>query len=221
MRLRCRIYHCIVIQIIRMAVLIKTNLQEFIAVCLVLLHSSNTLLHATKCSRKYVFINSKCSFVQYKGPASDANILGEMIFGAVAVNCKRVSLKIHIMEEPKRYKKKFKLRKNYCLGAGRIEDSCTSISYKIYRRAETLDGLTCTVHHTPAHHRLQMCNCGTSIHFAYRSCTVTHKKDRTPNAPCIDSNFRLFLQFSLVYLYQPRHHDPYAMSKPFPRVTGT
>lgn len=40
--------------------------------------------------------------VQYKGPAADANILGEMIFGAVAVNCKRVSLKIHIMEEPKR-----------------------------------------------------------------------------------------------------------------------
>ncbi|XP_063821033.1 folliculin-interacting protein 2 isoform X1 [Ostrinia nubilalis] len=38
----------------------------------------------------------------YKGPATDANILGEMIFGAVAVNCKRVSLKIHIMEEPKR-----------------------------------------------------------------------------------------------------------------------
>lgn len=39
---------------------------------------------------------------QYKGPAADANILGEMIFGAVAMNYKSVSLKIHIMDEPRR-----------------------------------------------------------------------------------------------------------------------
>ncbi|XP_073951666.1 folliculin-interacting protein 2-like isoform X2 [Choristoneura fumiferana] len=38
----------------------------------------------------------------YKGPAADASVLGEMIFGAVAMNCKGVSLKIHIMDEPKR-----------------------------------------------------------------------------------------------------------------------
>ncbi|XP_050682093.1 folliculin-interacting protein 2 isoform X1 [Leptidea sinapis] len=38
----------------------------------------------------------------YKGPASDAGTLGEMIFGAVAMNCKSVSLKIHIMNDPKR-----------------------------------------------------------------------------------------------------------------------
>lgn len=41
-------------------------------------------------------------FIQYNGPASDAGILGEMMFGAVAMNCKNVSLKIHIMDEPKR-----------------------------------------------------------------------------------------------------------------------
>lgn len=41
-------------------------------------------------------------FVQYKGPAADANVLGEMIFGAVAMNYKSVSLKIHIMDEPRR-----------------------------------------------------------------------------------------------------------------------
>lgn len=38
----------------------------------------------------------------YKGPAADANVLGEMIFGAVAMNYKSVSLKIHIMDEPRR-----------------------------------------------------------------------------------------------------------------------
>ncbi|XP_045485820.1 folliculin-interacting protein 2 isoform X2 [Pieris rapae] len=38
----------------------------------------------------------------YKGPASDAGVLGEMMFGAVAMNCKSVSLKIHIMDDPKR-----------------------------------------------------------------------------------------------------------------------
>ncbi|XP_045492883.1 folliculin-interacting protein 2 isoform X1 [Colias croceus] len=38
----------------------------------------------------------------YKGPASDAGMLGEMIFGAVAMNCKSVSFKIHIMDDPKR-----------------------------------------------------------------------------------------------------------------------
>lgn len=38
----------------------------------------------------------------YKGPAADASVLGEMIFGAVAMNCKSVSLKIHIMDEPRR-----------------------------------------------------------------------------------------------------------------------
>ncbi|CAK1552888.1 unnamed protein product [Leptosia nina] len=38
----------------------------------------------------------------YKGPAADATALGEMMFGAVAMNCKSVSLKIHIMDEPKR-----------------------------------------------------------------------------------------------------------------------
>ncbi|XP_026328787.1 folliculin-interacting protein 1 isoform X2 [Hyposmocoma kahamanoa] len=38
----------------------------------------------------------------YKGPATDASVLGEMIFGAVAMNYKGVSLKIHIMEEPRR-----------------------------------------------------------------------------------------------------------------------
>ncbi|XP_060801266.1 folliculin-interacting protein 2 isoform X2 [Amyelois transitella] len=38
----------------------------------------------------------------YKGAAADASILGEMIFGAVAMNYKNVSLKIHIMDEPTR-----------------------------------------------------------------------------------------------------------------------
>ncbi|XP_039748729.1 folliculin-interacting protein 2 isoform X2 [Pararge aegeria] len=38
----------------------------------------------------------------YKGQAGDASVLGEMIFGAVAMNCKSVSLKIHIMSDPKR-----------------------------------------------------------------------------------------------------------------------
>ncbi|CAF4897925.1 unnamed protein product [Pieris macdunnoughi] len=38
----------------------------------------------------------------YKGPAADAGLLGEMMFGAVAMNCKSVSLKIHIMDDPKR-----------------------------------------------------------------------------------------------------------------------
>ncbi|XP_053603059.1 folliculin-interacting protein 2 isoform X2 [Plodia interpunctella] len=38
----------------------------------------------------------------YKGAAADANLLGEMIFGAVAMNYKNVSLKIHIMDEPRR-----------------------------------------------------------------------------------------------------------------------
>ncbi|XP_045764522.1 folliculin-interacting protein 2 isoform X2 [Maniola jurtina] len=38
----------------------------------------------------------------YKGEAGDASVLGEMIFGAVAMNCKSVSLKIHIMNDPKR-----------------------------------------------------------------------------------------------------------------------
>ncbi|KAI5636381.1 folliculin-interacting protein middle domain-containing protein [Phthorimaea operculella] len=38
----------------------------------------------------------------YKGPAADASVLGEMIFGAVAMNYKGVSLKLHIIEEPRR-----------------------------------------------------------------------------------------------------------------------
>ncbi|XP_072940769.1 folliculin-interacting protein 2 isoform X2 [Epargyreus clarus] len=38
----------------------------------------------------------------YKGPATDASVFGEMIFGAVAMNCKSVSLKIHIMNDPRR-----------------------------------------------------------------------------------------------------------------------
>ncbi|KAM3961556.1 LOW QUALITY PROTEIN: folliculin-interacting protein 2 [Aphomia sociella] len=38
----------------------------------------------------------------YKGPAADASVLGEMIFGAVAMNYKSVSLKVHIMDEPRR-----------------------------------------------------------------------------------------------------------------------
>lgn len=38
----------------------------------------------------------------YKGQAADASVLGEMIFGAVAMNCKSVSLKIHIMNDPRR-----------------------------------------------------------------------------------------------------------------------
>ncbi|XP_023942291.2 folliculin-interacting protein 2 isoform X2 [Bicyclus anynana] len=38
----------------------------------------------------------------YKGQACDTGVLGEMIFGAVAMNCKSVSLKIHIMNDPKR-----------------------------------------------------------------------------------------------------------------------
>lgn len=47
-------------------------------------------------------LNVMSLFVQYKGPAADANVLGEMIFGAVAMNYKSVSLKIHIMDEPRR-----------------------------------------------------------------------------------------------------------------------
>ncbi|XP_068630181.1 folliculin-interacting protein 1 isoform X2 [Battus philenor] len=39
----------------------------------------------------------------YKGPAADASALGDMIFGAVAMNYKSVSLKIHIMNDPKRF----------------------------------------------------------------------------------------------------------------------
>ncbi|XP_037299581.1 folliculin-interacting protein 2 isoform X2 [Manduca sexta] len=38
----------------------------------------------------------------YKGASEDATVLGEMIFGAVAMNYKSVSLKIHIMDEPRR-----------------------------------------------------------------------------------------------------------------------
>ncbi|CAH0407884.1 unnamed protein product [Chilo suppressalis] len=38
----------------------------------------------------------------YKGPAADASVLGEMIFGAVAINYRNVSLKIHIMDKPRR-----------------------------------------------------------------------------------------------------------------------
>ncbi|KAJ2938259.1 hypothetical protein O0L34_g17600 [Tuta absoluta] len=38
----------------------------------------------------------------YKGPAADASVLGEMIFGAVAMNYKGVSLKLHIIEDPRR-----------------------------------------------------------------------------------------------------------------------
>ncbi|CAH2075491.1 unnamed protein product, partial [Iphiclides podalirius] len=39
----------------------------------------------------------------YKGAAADASLLGDMIFGAVAMNYKNVSLKIHIMDDPKRF----------------------------------------------------------------------------------------------------------------------
>lgn len=45
----------------------------------------------------------KVILLQYKGPAQDAGLLGEMIFGAVAMNYRGVSLKIHIMDEPQRY----------------------------------------------------------------------------------------------------------------------
>ncbi|KAL4710550.1 hypothetical protein ACJJTC_008952 [Scirpophaga incertulas] len=51
----------------------------------------------------------------YKGPAADASILGEMIFGAVAINSKSVSLKIHIMDEPRR----LMCTKVFCVPASR------------------------------------------------------------------------------------------------------
>ncbi|XP_041976049.1 folliculin-interacting protein 2 isoform X2 [Aricia agestis] len=38
----------------------------------------------------------------YKGQAADASLLGEMIFGAVAMNYKSVALKIHITNDPRR-----------------------------------------------------------------------------------------------------------------------
>ncbi|CAH0626911.1 unnamed protein product [Chrysodeixis includens] len=52
----------------------------------------------------------------YKGPAADANVLGEMIFGAVAMNYKSVSLKIHIMDEPRR----LMCTKVFCVPSRRI-----------------------------------------------------------------------------------------------------
>ncbi|XP_048484885.1 folliculin-interacting protein 2 [Plutella xylostella] len=52
----------------------------------------------------------------YKGPAEDASALGEMIFGAVAINYKSVSLKIHIMDEPRR----LLCTKLFCVPAGRV-----------------------------------------------------------------------------------------------------
>ncbi|KAH9644919.1 hypothetical protein HF086_014407 [Spodoptera exigua] len=52
----------------------------------------------------------------YKGPATDANVLGEMIFGAVAMNYKSVSLKIHIMDEPRR----LMCSKVFCVPSRRI-----------------------------------------------------------------------------------------------------
>lgn len=52
----------------------------------------------------------------YKGPAADANVLGEMIFGAVAMNYKSVSLKIHIMDEPRR----LMCSKVFCVPSRRI-----------------------------------------------------------------------------------------------------
>ncbi|XP_075970832.1 folliculin-interacting protein 2 isoform X2 [Anticarsia gemmatalis] len=52
----------------------------------------------------------------YKGPAEDASVLGEMIFGAVAMNYKNVALKIHIMDEPRR----LMCTKVFCVPSRRI-----------------------------------------------------------------------------------------------------
>ncbi|CAG4941488.1 unnamed protein product [Parnassius apollo] len=57
----------------------------------------------TKDQLPYIVEMSNGFCYMYKGPAADANFLGDMIFGAVAMNYKTVSLKIHIMNEPKRF----------------------------------------------------------------------------------------------------------------------
>lgn len=57
----------------------------------------------------------------YKGPAEDANLLGEMIFGAVAMNYKNVALKIHIMDEPRR----LMCTKVFCMPSRRISRGST------------------------------------------------------------------------------------------------
>ncbi|XP_049866320.1 folliculin-interacting protein 2 isoform X2 [Pectinophora gossypiella] len=51
----------------------------------------------------------------YKGPATDAGVLGEMIFGAVAMNYRGLSLKIHVMDDPKR----LMYTKVFCVPASR------------------------------------------------------------------------------------------------------
>lgn len=51
----------------------------------------------------------------YKGPAEDASALGEMIFGAVAMSYRGVSLKIHIMDDPQR----LMCAKVFCVPSGR------------------------------------------------------------------------------------------------------
>lgn len=64
----------------------------------------------------------------YKGPAEDANVLGEMIFGAVAMNYKNVALKIHIMDEPRR----LMCTKVFCVPSRRI--SRVNTDHKVDRR---------------------------------------------------------------------------------------
>ncbi|XP_063532408.1 folliculin-interacting protein 2 [Cydia strobilella] len=74
----------------------------------------------------------------YKGPAADASVLGEMIFGAVAMSCKGV-LKIHIMDEPKR----LMCTKVFCLPTSRrisrVDRKVEPSSFELRERSNPLN----------------------------------------------------------------------------------
>ncbi|XP_013136295.1 PREDICTED: folliculin-interacting protein 2 isoform X2 [Papilio polytes] len=73
----------------------------------------------------------------YKGPAADASLLGDMIFGAVAMNFKNVSLKIHIMNDPKR----FMCTKVFCVPMSRrisrVEKKTSETNNNVVRNTST------------------------------------------------------------------------------------
>ncbi|XP_013178007.1 PREDICTED: folliculin-interacting protein 2 isoform X1 [Papilio xuthus] len=73
----------------------------------------------------------------YKGPAADASVLGDMIFGAVAMNFKNVSLKIHIMNDPKR----FMCTKVFCVPMSRrisrVERKTSETNNNVVRNSST------------------------------------------------------------------------------------
>ncbi|CAG9784898.1 unnamed protein product [Diatraea saccharalis] len=70
----------------------------------------------------------------YKGPAADASVLGEMIFGAVAINYKSVSLKIHIMDEPRR----LMCTKVFCVPTSRKDRTVVRKNSEINNRISSL-----------------------------------------------------------------------------------